>query len=314
MILSFHGKKSLKSGKLRHLRNHRRLEHLKQGVGFESNGSTHGCAIGCLFDRYEHSLGPELIGLPESILRLADHIFESLPAKEANLWAVDWLAAVPVNVPELAFARLADELQIFWLSRQLTQIGCDKFPAVQSAITAVINLLQARLTNVHPPHMGRGPPERSAPGLRPPALPGPVHGGGSGKMGAVRDDPARNQPLPQLPNIMSDPLDGFFSHLKAMRDESERIGGNLETELHTLHQKFRLEMTALVDDPKSAVTEKSFRSAFVAYSECLEEIYDRLTRIESPTEGVVARHLIASLTHFLEKMNLCHNLKSNTPS
>jgi hypothetical protein len=101
---------------------------------------------------------------------------------------------------------------------------------------------------------------------------------------------------------MSDPLDSFFSHLKAMRDESERIGGNLETELHTLHQKFRLEMTALVDDPKSAVTEKSFRCAFVAYSECLEEIYDRLTRIESPTEGVVARHLIASLTHFLEKM------------
>lgn len=56
-MLSFHGKKSLKTEKVKHLQRHRELEHLKQGVGFESNGRRGGPGTGrgTVLDRGPHS-------------------------------------------------------------------------------------------------------------------------------------------------------------------------------------------------------------------------------------------------------------------
>jgi hypothetical protein len=150
ITLSFHGKPALKREKLSHLRKHRKLEHLTQGVGWESNGHTKGCAIGCLFDKYEHELGPQLIGIPEGLLRLVDHLFEALPKVEAEAWAIDWIAAVPVNVPEREFSRLLDRFQVFWLERQLTQFDNGKFPDVAKAVARTIALLHLAIDDKEP--------------------------------------------------------------------------------------------------------------------------------------------------------------------
>lgn len=42
---------------------HRKADELVQGVGWESNGTTRGCAVGCIFNGYDHSCGPEEIGV-----------------------------------------------------------------------------------------------------------------------------------------------------------------------------------------------------------------------------------------------------------
>ncbi len=96
-LQAFNNKKYEKDFYVKRLIHHRKMEHLVQGTGWESNGETHGCAIGCLFEKYDHQLGPRLIGLPEWLLRLCDHLFEKLPSREANEFAIDWVKAIPVG-------------------------------------------------------------------------------------------------------------------------------------------------------------------------------------------------------------------------
>ena len=93
-LLAYHGKKELKKSYIDRLEAHRKAEELVQGVGFESNGQTKGCNIGCLFDYYDHAKGAKESGIPEVLLRLADKIFEGLPVKEANDFAIAWPKAI----------------------------------------------------------------------------------------------------------------------------------------------------------------------------------------------------------------------------
>ena len=88
------GEAKVKKHFVNQLLEHRRLEHLVQGVGFEKNGTTKGCNIGCLFEHYDHAKGEQESGIPEVLLRLADTIFEGLPAKKANDFAVEWPKAI----------------------------------------------------------------------------------------------------------------------------------------------------------------------------------------------------------------------------
>lgn len=90
------------------------------------------------------------VGLPEGLLGLARNIFDELPAKEANAWALDWIKATPVNVSESAFAVIRDNFQIFWLERQLDQIFHEKFPEVGAAIVQVIGLLRSAVSGIEP--------------------------------------------------------------------------------------------------------------------------------------------------------------------
>ncbi len=94
MILAYHGQKELKKSYIDRLKAHRKAEELVQGIGFESNGQTKGCNIGCLFDYYDHAKGAEESGIPEVLLKLADKLFEGLPVKEANDFAIAWPKAI----------------------------------------------------------------------------------------------------------------------------------------------------------------------------------------------------------------------------
>jgi hypothetical protein len=97
-LLSYHNDPKIKQKYIHRLSEHRRLEHLTQGVGWETeNGTTKGCAVGCVLENYDHSLYPIELGLPEWLARLEDHLFEKLPKGEAEQFAVDFLAAIPVG-------------------------------------------------------------------------------------------------------------------------------------------------------------------------------------------------------------------------
>ena len=74
---------------------HREHDELQQGVGWESNGVTRGCAVGCTLHEYNHAKYPALLGVPEVLARLQDQIFESLPREDALLFPEQFLAAIP---------------------------------------------------------------------------------------------------------------------------------------------------------------------------------------------------------------------------
>jgi hypothetical protein len=95
--LAYHNDPSVKDKYVNRLAEHRRLEHLTQGVGWEHNGVTKGCAVGCTLEKYDHSLYPVELGLPEWLARLEDHLFEALPKGKAEQFAIDFLTAIPVG-------------------------------------------------------------------------------------------------------------------------------------------------------------------------------------------------------------------------
>tara|TARA_S200002703_G_scaffold4693_2_gene5822 strand:+ start:20190 stop:20912 length:723 start_codon:yes stop_codon:yes gene_type:complete len=98
-LISFHGDPAVKEKYVNRLKEHRRLEHLRQGVGWDQNqDDIKGCAIGCILEDYNHSLFPSELGLPEWLARLIDTIFEGLPKGEAEQFAEDVLDAIPVGV------------------------------------------------------------------------------------------------------------------------------------------------------------------------------------------------------------------------
>jgi len=98
-LLSFHNDPAVKEKYVSRLEEHRKLEHLIQGTGWETyNGSPKGCAVGCTLESYNHDRYETEIGLPEWLARLEDQLFEKLPKKEAEQFAVDLLNVIPVGV------------------------------------------------------------------------------------------------------------------------------------------------------------------------------------------------------------------------
>lgn len=100
---------------------------------------------------------------------------------------------------------------------------------------------------------------------------------------------------------MSDnPFSELLSGLKAFREESERTGNMVDNACDTLSQRFRLELTAAVEDPVSPLTERGYQRAMTAFSEILNTFYTNVTNmVEWPADLIIARHVIASLENFI---------------
>ena len=114
-LVAYFGDKKVKAKYLSRIREHRRLDHLTQGIGWEANGTTKGCAIGCCFNKYDHSLGPVEIGVPTVLMYLEDSIFEGLPRADALKWPMQFLQAIEPGAdlslvwPRFAVWLLTDE-------------------------------------------------------------------------------------------------------------------------------------------------------------------------------------------------------------
>ena len=91
---AFHADPAVKAKYVARLRAHRAAEELVQGQGFK-NGK--GCAVGCTLDNYDHARYPTELGLPVWIAHLENQIFEGLPKAEAEKFAEDFLAVIPVG-------------------------------------------------------------------------------------------------------------------------------------------------------------------------------------------------------------------------
>lgn len=97
-MISFHGDEAIKEKYLARVLHHRELDHLVQGIGWESNGTTKGCAVGCTLEAYDHSRYPIELGIPTWLAHLEDRIFEGLPVESAMEWPERFLRAIPVGV------------------------------------------------------------------------------------------------------------------------------------------------------------------------------------------------------------------------
>jgi len=96
-LLSFHGKTEVKEKYVQRVLQHKKLDEITQGIGFDKT-TNKGCAIGCTLDNYDHSRYPIELGIPEGIARLEDYIFEALPVDQAKEFPLQLLEAVPVGV------------------------------------------------------------------------------------------------------------------------------------------------------------------------------------------------------------------------
>lgn len=106
---AFHGDPEVKAKYVARLAAHHAADEIIQGEGW--NGS-HGCAVGCTLNKYDHQAYENELGLLQWLARLEDRIFEGLPPVKAQQFAVDFLNAIPVgaDVAEVRFKLAAQRL------------------------------------------------------------------------------------------------------------------------------------------------------------------------------------------------------------
>ena len=107
-LLAYHNDPKIKAKYINRVEAHRKADELVQGIGWESNGVTKGCAVGCTLEAYNHSRYPIELGVPEDIAYLEDAIFEGLDKKTALQWPTRFLKAIPIGADlSLVCARFA---------------------------------------------------------------------------------------------------------------------------------------------------------------------------------------------------------------
>ena len=140
-LQAFHNDPAVKAKYQARLAAHRAAEQLIQGTGFDPH-TFKGCAVGCTLNEYDHSRYPIELGLPEWLACLEDRIFEGLPKGEAEQFAEDFLAAIPIGADVSA---VRGKLAILRHTRDLTRLegNTDPYAAdVRAAIQGVIDWIK----------------------------------------------------------------------------------------------------------------------------------------------------------------------------
>jgi len=142
-LIAYHGDPAIKEKYIARMQAHMDADELIQGVGFEKNGITRGCAVGCTLDRYDH-LGFETeLGIPSILARLEDRIFEGLSVEDSKGFPISFLRAIPAG------ADLSNVYKKFFIWMLIDAAdGVIKFAkkeATKLAITNVANLLAKSL-------------------------------------------------------------------------------------------------------------------------------------------------------------------------
>lgn len=93
------------------LEEHKRLDQIVQGIGFNPN-SGRGCSVGCILDKYDHSAFETELGIPRWLAHLVDFIHEGLPNSEHVDWPIQFITAVPEGVD---LDKLRHTIALRWL-------------------------------------------------------------------------------------------------------------------------------------------------------------------------------------------------------
>lgn len=129
-LRSFHKNQSLKKDMVAEVLDHQKQDQIIQGTyETERDGKWKGCAVGCSIHSYNKRYGKNIstdnhkayeteLGIPESLARLEDYLFEAMPVDKAKKWPVEFMKAIPVGVdlskvaPKFIVGTLRDLLKI----------------------------------------------------------------------------------------------------------------------------------------------------------------------------------------------------------
>ena len=135
-MIAYHGKQETKDAILAQLQGHYDADEIIKGVYWE-NGK--GCAVGCAVHSGEHVQYETLFGIPESLARLEDRIFEGLENGKAKEWPLRFMRAVKPGA-DLA---LVQWQFLHWLITDDKVNPGINHPLVKDAIADVAKLLHA---------------------------------------------------------------------------------------------------------------------------------------------------------------------------
>ena len=91
-MLAYHNDASIKSVILAELAMHRKADELVQGYGYWLDGK--GCAVGCTIKSGDHIEYETRFGIPVTLARLEDCIFEGLPVELARQWPERFMSSI----------------------------------------------------------------------------------------------------------------------------------------------------------------------------------------------------------------------------
>jgi hypothetical protein len=150
-LKAFHGDKSLKSALVKEIKWHKAQDKIIQGT-YETDGKY--CAVGCsihslnvkkgtTFSPSDHTIYETQLGIPESLARLEDLIFEGLPKDKCADFPLKFIQAIPVGAN---LAMVAPKFIIFVLNDCLKNAEPDGV----KAITTVIKLWSSVVAGKNP--------------------------------------------------------------------------------------------------------------------------------------------------------------------
>ena len=129
-LRAFNKDARLKKDMVAEILNHQKQDKIIKGTyGQGSNGDWKGCAVGCSIHSLNVKFGKKLdtsnhknyeieLGIPESLARLEDYLFETMPNDKATKWPAEFIKAIPVGAdlslvaPKFISATLRDLLKI----------------------------------------------------------------------------------------------------------------------------------------------------------------------------------------------------------
>jgi len=105
---AYHNDALLKKDMVSEVMRHQRADMIIKGTYGEENGIWRGCAVGCSIHSYnlkrnktiktsDHNAYERVLGIPESLARLEDYLFETMSDDKALKFPAEFLRAIPVG-------------------------------------------------------------------------------------------------------------------------------------------------------------------------------------------------------------------------
>src|SRR5580693_8962583 len=131
---AFHNEEKTKQTYLARVRAHREADEIIKGRYWE-NGK--GCAVGCTVHSSNHAAYEQMFGIPQTLARLEDRIFEGLPNEDAKAWPVSFMSAIE---PGADLSRVHWQFLHWVLTDELVNPGISH-PIVRGAIKQCADLM-----------------------------------------------------------------------------------------------------------------------------------------------------------------------------
>ena len=107
-LKAFHGNAQLKKDMVAEILNHQKQDQIIKGTYGKENGIWKGCAVGCSIhslnikygksiDTGNHNAYETELGIPESLARLEDYLFETMPDDKATKWPLEFMKSIKVG-------------------------------------------------------------------------------------------------------------------------------------------------------------------------------------------------------------------------